>query len=88
VPLSGHRRRPSAEELEWQLKARCVEVDPELFFPERGELTKAAVRVCWSCEVRKECLNYAITHGERHGIWGGLSEKRRTRLENSLRNTA
>lgn len=85
---ASHRRPPTAEELEWQLKALCTDTDPELFFPERGELGKAAKRVCWSCEVRTECLNYAINHGERHGIWGGLTEQRRRELEKRMGKTA
>ncbi len=29
------------------------------------------------CEVRHECLEYALAHDERFGIWGGLSERER-----------
>ena len=34
-----------------------------------------------SCEVRAECLEYALAHDERFGIWGGLSERERRRLK-------
>jgi WhiB family redox-sensing transcriptional regulator len=37
--------------------------------------------VCLSCEVRSECLEYALAHDERFGIWGGLSERERRRLK-------
>jgi WhiB family redox-sensing transcriptional regulator len=30
--------------------------------------------------VRLECLEYALAHGEKFGIWGGLSERERRRV--------
>jgi WhiB family redox-sensing transcriptional regulator len=33
-----------------------------------------------ACDVRAECLEYALLHDERFGIWGGLSERERRRL--------
>jgi WhiB family redox-sensing transcriptional regulator len=30
--------------------------------------------------VRLECLEYALSHGEKFGIWGGLSERERRRV--------
>jgi hypothetical protein len=41
----------------------------------------AKQRVCLSCDVRAECLEYALAHDERFGIWGGLSERERRRLK-------
>mgnify|MGYP000160797370 CR=1 FL=1 len=55
-------------------------VDPDLFFPERGASTREAKEVCRGCIVRLECLEYALTNGEKFGIWGGLSERERRRL--------
>ncbi len=40
----------------WHDLARCAETDPEMFFPEKGESTRPAKRVCAGCEVRTECL--------------------------------
>ena len=37
-------------------------------------------RICTSCEVKAECLDYALDNDERFGIWGGLSERERRRL--------
>jgi WhiB family redox-sensing transcriptional regulator len=59
-------------ELSWQERALCAQTDPEAFFPEK---------VCLSCDVRSECLEYALAHDERFGIWGGLSERERRRLK-------
>jgi WhiB family redox-sensing transcriptional regulator len=73
---------PNVEEGErrWQERANCLGVDPDLFFPERGASTREAKAVCGSCEVRPECLEYALDHAEKFGIWGGLSERERRRL--------
>jgi WhiB family redox-sensing transcriptional regulator len=64
----------------WQERANCLGVDPDLFFPERGASTREAKAVCRGCEVRAECLEYALDHGEKFGIWGGLSERERRRV--------
>lgn len=68
-------------ELQWQERALCAQTDPEAFFPEKGGSTREAKRVCLSCEVRVECLEYALANDERFGIWGGLSERERRRVK-------
>ena len=70
----------ASDELAWPERALRAETDPEAFFPEKGGSTREAKKVCLSCEVRAECLEYALTHDERFGIWGGLSERERRRL--------
>jgi len=65
----------------WQADALCAQTDPEAFFPEKGGSTREAKSVCRSCEVRQECLEYALAHDERFGIWGGMSERERRRLK-------
>ena len=54
---------------------------PEAFFPEKGGSTREAKKVCVGCEVRSECLEYALANDERFGIWGGLSERERRKLK-------
>ncbi|WP_137122197.1 WhiB family transcriptional regulator [Segeticoccus rhizosphaerae] len=68
-------------ELSWQERALCAQTDPEAFFPEKGGSTRDAKKVCVGCEVRAECLEYALAHDERFGIWGGLSERERRKLK-------
>ena len=46
--------------LSWQERALCAQTDPEAFFPEKGGSTREAKKVCLSCEVRGECLEYAF----------------------------
>jgi WhiB family transcriptional regulator, redox-sensing transcriptional regulator len=69
-----------AGEQDWQERALCAQTDPEAFFPEKGGSTREAKRICGGCEVRAECLEYALANDERFGIWGGLSERERRRL--------
>lgn len=65
----------------WQARGVCAETDPEVFFPEKGGSTRQAKMVCRGCEVRGECLEYALEHDERFGIWGGLSARERLRMK-------
>jgi len=67
--------------LAWQDQALCAQTDPEAFFPEKGGSTREAKRICVGCEVKQECLEYALMQDERFGIWGGLSERERRRLK-------
>jgi WhiB family redox-sensing transcriptional regulator len=67
--------------LGWQERALCAQTDPEAFFPEKGGSTREAKRVCEACDVRAECLEYALANDERFGIWGGYSERERRRLK-------
>lgn len=76
-------RRPVEEddnELAWQADSLCAQTDPEAFFPEKGGSTREAKKICQSCEVRAQCLEYALENDERYGIWGGLSERERRKL--------
>ncbi|WP_245905759.1 WhiB family transcriptional regulator [Mycolicibacterium palauense] len=77
---------PAAEtaESEWQDRALCAQTDPEAFFPEKGGSTREAKRICLGCEVRDQCLEYALANDERFGIWGGLSERERRRLKRGI----
>lgn len=69
---------------QWQEQALCAQTDPEAFFPEKGGSTREAKKICQGCEVRDECLDYALAHDERFGIWGGLSERERRRLKRGV----
>lgn len=75
-------RRPDDEgnALAWQSDSLCAQTDPEAFFPEKGGSTRDAKKICVSCEVRVQCLEYALQNDERFGIWGGLSERERRKL--------
>lgn len=54
-------------------EAACRTVDPELFFPEKGQSARGneAIMVCFGCPVRKQCDDYRKTTDTRYGIWAG-----------------
>ena len=64
----------------WMASALCAQVEPDLFYPDRSADTREAKKVCGQCEVRTQCLAYALANGETEGVWGGLSERERQGL--------
>jgi len=77
----------------WQRRAACRGPESALFFPptfpearpDRDAREARAKAICASCPVRPECLEFALTIREPHGIWGGLNElERRELLEHAF----
>jgi WhiB family transcriptional regulator, redox-sensing transcriptional regulator len=64
----------------WRDRAACRGADLEVFFPGRGESAEPARQICAECPVREPCLEFAVSHGIVHGIWGGLTERDRRAL--------
>jgi WhiB family transcriptional regulator, redox-sensing transcriptional regulator len=70
----------------WLDRAACRDQDPERFFPEPGEQTKAAEAkaICASCQVRDHCLDLAVKGAggldADHGVFGGTLPAERSRL--------
>lgn len=79
------RRDEQYEGFDWQRDAACRGEHAAAFFPpthfERKEMRLARERVakaiCRTCPVSAECLQYAISSREPHGVWGGLNEVER-----------
>ena len=69
----------------WMSGALCTQVDPEFWFPEKRESGREAKAVCARCEVRAECLSYALARVELLGVWGGTSEHARRRMRRAGR---
>lgn len=67
---------------EWKQHAACKGVDVSLFYMDRGDHStlKMIRAMCETCPVQTECLNYSIDMGEKHGIWGGKTEKQRRKI--------
>ena len=61
----------------WADAARCRGMDPEMFFGRNLTEAKDAIKTCERCEVRTDCLDYAVTEGIEIGVWGGLTERQR-----------
>lgn len=76
--------------LDWRDRAACRGVDPELFFPHRGEndALAAAKAICAECRVRDDCLEEAMADRTLMGVWGGLSERQRRTLRTKRRKAA
>ncbi|MFI7453272.1 WhiB family transcriptional regulator [Nonomuraea sp. NPDC049714] len=76
--------------LEWSRSAACLDLDPELFFPislqgAGQSQVERAKAVCRGCPVRRPCLDYAISSGQTHGVWGGTDpEQRRTLIPRAM----
>jgi len=73
---------------DWTRDALCAQIDPEMFFPEKGGSSRQARQVCGSCPVRTDCLDAALANNERFGIWGGLTERNRRHLDKQGEHTA
>ena len=61
-------------------KGNCFERPPSEFFPSDGVGVEKARKVCDSCPVQSECLEYALRNRIDHGVWGGTSERQRRRI--------
>lgn len=73
---------------EWISRGRCAEVDPELWFPSQWDSDAKAKKICARCEVRVQCLKYAVEADEEHGVWGGTSRSERIRLRKQMHREA
>ena len=72
----------------WRDQAACRGLDPEVFYPVSEEEEATAKHICADCAVRQSCLEHAITHREKEGIWGGATERERRRIVRQRRRTA
>lgn len=70
---------------EWRTLGACRSADPDLFFPissagpARGQIAQAKA-VCARCQVRRECLSFALKNHQVDGVWGGTSAEERQSL--------
>lgn len=71
----------------WMKDASCVGNREANWFPEGGITREVnlAIKICKSCLVKQECLNYAIERPELLGIWGGVSAKKRESIRRENR---
>lgn len=87
-------RRPGpASTIDWRDRAACRDDGRDTFFAdgyatiEKQKLVRAAKAICADCPVALQCLQYAIEHDIRYGIWGGLTATERGRLVRSAHGT-
>jgi WhiB family redox-sensing transcriptional regulator len=73
--LAGINTPPS-----WSVDAPCSQADADAWFPDKGGSAVEAKRICASCDVREQCLQWALDNKEHWGVWGGMSERERRRI--------
>ena len=74
----------SVHDQEWYPDAACIGRG-DMWHPERKRRAKSvvhietvlALQICGRCPVRGDCLDWALTHKEPLGIWGGLTARER-----------
>lgn len=81
-------QRMKTMNLPWRQLARCRGADPEIFYAVTDEEAEEAKEICSLCPVRETCLEYALVHREKHGVWGGLTERERRRILRRRRRSA
>ncbi|MCW3156462.1 WhiB family transcriptional regulator [Micropruina sp. KQZ13P-5] len=62
----------------WPMMAKCRGMQDDLF-PD-GADQKRVRTICYSCQVRAECLAEALDNRIEWGVWGGMTERERRRL--------
>lgn len=74
----------------WREKGRCwgrtTSPETDYWFPDSETDTEevyalkqvTAKTICYVCQVKEECLRYAIEAGEVYGIWGGKTMRERS----------
>ena len=68
----------------WRAASACLNTDPDVFFPvavgtAASKQAARALRICDSCTVKRQCLDFAMRSGEKDGIWGGTTPEERIR---------
>lgn len=83
----GAHHRPTIRAVvgDWALDAACRDASVELFFSGTDEDVAKAKALCLGCPVAMQCVQFAISHDEWHGVWGGTDESERRSMIRSRR---
>lgn len=68
----------------WMDDGRCLQTDPNLFFPKNKENLGKAKKLCEQCDVRIKCLAWIMSQekgNRRYGIAGGKTAAEREKLQ-------
>jgi WhiB family redox-sensing transcriptional regulator len=72
---------------DWRNWAKCLDTDPEFFFPVAVQMRAPAWReakaFCVGCPVASECLIDALKTDALHGVRGGLDQEQLRELARS-----
>jgi Transcription factor WhiB len=63
-------------------EAECTKMGFDGFFPSHGQasLARKAIKICQQCDVRYECLEYALQQKIEDGVWGGTTATQRKKF--------
>jgi WhiB family redox-sensing transcriptional regulator len=91
VAIADHYEPEKEKSDSWEGDAQCgrSQANADAFFPERGGSVRRAKEICAQCDVRAQCLEYALANNEQFGVWGGKTqgERRKMRKSTAARNT-
>lgn len=80
---------PDLARPDWQKRAACRGMDPNIFFPEKGRNTlkgELGIKaICGPCPVREDCLEFGVR--QHYGVWGGLTDKQRRPYRQKYKNS-
>lgn len=81
--------RPSDRDLDWLKHAICANVHPDTFTGPFGPTgVRTAKAICSMCPVRTDCLEFALASDSARGVWGGLTQNERRKLQAERRKRA
>ncbi|MDR1447688.1 MAG: WhiB family transcriptional regulator [Candidatus Ancillula sp.] len=61
----------------WMDNANCNDMDTDFFFSESSYKQKVAVKICYGCVVKNDCLKYALRKNCKYGIFAGMDPNER-----------
>lgn len=71
---------------DWLDDAACGgTTESSVFHPYPTQSANKGKRVCATCDVRLDCLAYAIMNGEFSGTWGGMRDSERRDIFDTIR---
>lgn len=74
---------PIVRQKNWRKKAACRGENPDSYVPEKKNKrdTKHYDKtLCDSCEVKADCLDFALANRAKKGLWGGTVPKERDKM--------
>lgn len=74
------RKRSRTMKTDWMTRGKCRDLPWDAFFPRDGMGVSTAQKICATCPVSQDCLEYALENHIAHGVWGGCSERERRRI--------
>jgi hypothetical protein len=75
-------------DISWQDEAACDKIGNEIFFADPSCQSKEiseAKTICKRCDVRWDCLQFAVKNDIAHGIWGGFTPSERNSYQKGQR---